>query len=63
MSTSGWSSVPLTMTMGVGTWRMIWRVASSPSMPGIRTSMVMTLGRMRFARRTASWPLVPTPTT
>ncbi len=38
-------------------------VASSPSMPGMRTSMITTLGRRRSASATAASPSAASPTT
>ena len=60
---SAGSSPPETTTIGAGCSRMMRRVASRPSMPGIWTSMVITSGCSRWASRMASAPLVASPTT
>src|SRR5690242_8127139 len=39
-----------------GFWALIWRIASSPSIPGIATSMRIMSGSSPSARFTASWP-------
>ena len=52
-----------TTTMAVGQSRMIRAVASSPSITGMSTSMVMTSGRSRSANSTAVLPSPASPTT
>ena len=42
---------------------VIWRVASMPSKPGMRTSMSTTSGRSSRAQTIASEPLPASPTT
>ena len=57
------SSIVMRMIFVVGAAWRIRRVASMPSMPGIRTSMKTTSGDSSRARSTASSPLAASPTT
>ena len=53
----------VTITIGAGARDMICRVASSPSIPGMYTSIVISDGRIRWAASTAASPLAACPTT
>jgi hypothetical protein len=50
------SGCAVTMTIGVGTSRMIRRVASKPFSTGISMSITTTSGRCRCVASTAAWP-------